>query len=847
MHTPEDPKANSLEWLEPEASYHIPYARKLIVVVVCSDAITLSDVSVSVDGISLGKPLFSLRRPARAKPGSSANRFGSNRCLLVYDCALRPSNHHRPKLGLRGEIEFEEGVPVRPATPFQLRRLVESFSFHPDLESFIARIASFGSGAVHREGHEGPSGDGSEIALDSLEGSLLRGHALDPSTWTPLGIEIWLGDHRVGETAPTKRRDDVARQSERVAGIGFEFDFVEAELPPELSSTGQFPLVVRARIRGADAETRAEFTVSRETYRGWIAVREAAVAARVDVRRKAVAELGASHPTPDAVSDVGVIAFYLPQFHPIAENDAWWGDGFTEWSNVVRARPAFEGHAQPHLPADLGFYDLRVPDVRHKQIGLAKEHGISGFCFYYYWFGGRRLLERPLDEYVADSTVDFPFCICWANENWSRRWDGSESELLIGQPHNVVGDQRFIRDVIPLLKDPRYIRVGGAPLVLVYRVPLLEDPRVTAERWRTICREEGVGEIHLAMAETFGSKDPTEFGFDSSVQFPPHSVPARELRPEGLDPAFQGKVYDYRDIVAHEINEAPTSHTRFRGVMLGWDNSARRGLKAHIYHHASPELYETWLRAAIHAVRRDNDEGERLVFVNAWNEWAEGTHLEPDMKFGRAYLHATRRAVSGMSEWPVLLAHARHLAADRPELQSILGDLERVLVGQDRSLELLRHPNLVLSAPAIRQSFSPHLPETLDVPRSIRRGRGDVDEVNGRASLDGLAIGQEDVLSISGSWTLPDRQVDESKPAFFALRSVDGAETYYVPIADRSFDAEADVEGGAMSGGRCSFSLVASLDRLRIGRYKAFGVLRADRDNLACWSPFHGIIEVVAR
>jgi hypothetical protein len=343
-----------------------------------------------------------------------------------------------------------------------------------------------------------------------------------------------------------------------------------------------------------------------------------------------------------------LIAFYLPQFHPIPENDAWWGRGFTEWHNVVRARPAFPGHRQPRLPTELGFYDLRLQEVQEAQAALAREYGIHGFCYYYYWFGGRRLLQGPLDRVLASGRPDLPFCICWANENWTRRWDGLDSEILIAQEHSPEIEDRFLRDVLPLLRDPRYIRVGDRPILLVYRVNLLPEAERTADRWRRIAEAEGVGDIELWAVQSFGIEDPRPFGFDAAVEFPPHGyVTLTDIRDclSGLDPGFTGRVLDYREVADAAAVRPRPEYRFYRGVMTSWDNTARRGLAAQIYHHSSPELYASWLSCALAAATREHPE-DPVVFVNAWNEWAEGAYLEPDEHHGRAYLEATRAALT---------------------------------------------------------------------------------------------------------------------------------------------------------------------------------------------------------
>jgi Glycosyltransferase WbsX/Methyltransferase domain len=348
-----------------------------------------------------------------------------------------------------------------------------------------------------------------------------------------------------------------------------------------------------------------------------------------------------------AEEDVKVVAFYLPQFHPIPENDRWWGKGFTEWTRVTRARPQFAGHYQPHLPERLGFYDLRLPEARAGQAALARAHGIHGFCYYYYWFGTKTLLERPLAEMLAGGEPDLPFCLCWANENWTRRWDGAERELLIEQRYGPELDAALIEDLMPMFRDRRYLRVRGAPVLLVYRPASIPEPLSTTARWRRAARERGLPDLHLVAALTFGVQDPRPLGFDAAVEFPPHgeNLPENECAVEGIDPAFGGVIVDFRAVVRRRLALPPPPFRLYRTAMAGWDNTPRLGRRATVFHGASPAAYEEWLRALVTAARLGHPE-HRLVFVNAWNEWAEGAHLEPDERFGTGYLEATRRALA---------------------------------------------------------------------------------------------------------------------------------------------------------------------------------------------------------
>lgn len=489
--------------------------------------------------------------------------------------------------------------------------------------------------------------------------------------------------------------------------------------------------------------------------------------------------------------DVKPIAYYLPQFHPIPENDRWWGKGFTEWTNVVRGRPYFPGHYQPRLPGELGFYDLRIPEVREQQADLARAYGIHGFCYYYYWFNGKRLLERPLDDMLQSGKPDFPFCICWANENWSRRWDGAEAELLMAQVHSEESDQAFIHDVIPILRDPRYIRVGGAPLLLVYRPGILPGPERTAAIWREAARKAGLGEIHLAAVQSFGLTDPRPFGFDSAVEFPPHGLDthdiAREI--EGLDPAFTGKVYDYREVVRNALMQPRPPWKQFRCAMTSWDNTARRRLNGHVFTHATPRDYEVWLRALVAATEAAHPPEDRFVFINAWNEWAEGTHLEPDQKWGRGFLEATARALRHRSDWRAVIGALQANAALPEDARSCITDLEFALESYERSVgyftrlsKVVRRIDEELNAAV----FSAEPPLRLQKRPVETTGAMHLDTVQGITAQGRVILRRDTRTTIAGWAFVPGVEIaNPDTHAHLLLRSLDGSQSFFAPLLQR--------------------------------------------------------------
>lgn len=368
------------------------------------------------------------------------------------------------------------------------------------------------------------------------------------------------------------------------------------------------------------------------------------------------------------------ICFYLPQFHPIPENDLWWGEGFTEWANVASATPRFQGHYQPHLPGALGFYDLRLEEARIAQAALAARFGIQGFCYYHYWFSGRRLLGRPLDEVLASGKPDFPFCLCWANETWSRTWSGREHDVLIRQEYSNDDHQQHIAWLAQVFDDRRYIRVNGRPLFLIYRPESIPELSRVLDEWRNYCVGRGsAAPFFCAVSTGFSTLDDEAFlalGFDAVVNFEPnrehfpaarnatgHAVSlARRVLPQRWYDALRNNkrlargrfntVVDYAAYVDASIERHnPGACMTFPCVFPAWDNSARK-VAATIIQNESPAEYARWLNDAISRVAGYPSDS-RIIFINAWNEWAEGCHLEPDSKHGMAFLDATKACISG--------------------------------------------------------------------------------------------------------------------------------------------------------------------------------------------------------
>lgn len=391
------------------------------------------------------------------------------------------------------------------------------------------------------------------------------------------------------------------------------------------------------------------------------------------------------------------VAFYLPQYHTIPENDKWWGEGFTEWTNVRPAEPLFDGHYQPHQPSELGYYSLTNEEILKRQTVLAKSYGVDAFCFYFYWFNGKTLLEKPLEIFLNNTSIDHQFCLCWANENWTRRWDGKENDILIAQNYSQSDDLSFIKYIAKYLCDPRYLRIEGKPVLLLYRPSLIPDPPATTNIWRQWCRENGLGELHIVYTQSFECSHPTAYGCDAGVEFSPNiPIGHQGVTPtmitdkiEGLHPEFCGKIFDWNGYVQRSEHLPHPGYPIYRCVNPGWDNTPRKKLNSTIFVNSCPRNFQKWTLNAIGDTCFAHGNAG-LLFVNAWNEWAEGAHLEPDQQYGYSYLESLRMArvrhkvmeacrSPKQKEFPEVSEIAIIIHAFYPEiLEEIVNDWEKV-------------------------------------------------------------------------------------------------------------------------------------------------------------------------
>lgn len=342
------------------------------------------------------------------------------------------------------------------------------------------------------------------------------------------------------------------------------------------------------------------------------------------------------------------VAFYLPQYYPTTINNQNWGKGFTEWTNVARAIPQYIGHYQPHIPEALGYYDLRNVEIMEEQCRLAHNYGIYGFCFYYYYFSGESQLEQPLINYINNCKIRIPFCLCWANENWTRKWDGRQHEILLKQTYENGFMETFISRIEEYLSNEHYIKINNRPMLIIYNAQAISNLEYYIDLWKNYCIQHGLGEIYLICAKTFGLTDMRIINmFDACVEFPPHAIhlPSQIDYSRLANPNFCGSIYHITDYIKQLPKE--TSYPTFHTVFPSWDNTARVGNRSKIFADASPDTFEMWLQKIIKDTIDKHPANARFFFINAWNEWGEGAHLEPDRKYGYAYLECLQKCIEG--------------------------------------------------------------------------------------------------------------------------------------------------------------------------------------------------------
>jgi hypothetical protein len=358
---------------------------------------------------------------------------------------------------------------------------------------------------------------------------------------------------------------------------------------------------------------------------------------------------------------IRVIAFYLPQFHPIPENDAWWGEGFTEWTNVRKAKPLFSGHYQPRIPADLGYYDLRMPEVRAAQAEMAREAGVEGFCYYHYWFAGKRLLERPFNEVLKSGKPDFPFCLCWANETWSGIWHGAPNRILIEQTYPGIEDytKHFYANLDAFL-DGRYIKVAGKPLFYVYAPFNIPDTRTFFDLWKELALKNGLKGIHF-VGLSFDAKQAKQvlaLGYDAvntnwlkGVLFrvSPFKTALNKLYNIIFKDQYNQPVWDFIKLAGKLSNKYDTLYNSYPTILSGWDNSPRSGNRGRIFTNYSPEIFDVHIKNVLEKTKNKTYD-TNIVFLKSWNEWAEGNYVEPDLKYGWDFLNVLKNNILDKNE-----------------------------------------------------------------------------------------------------------------------------------------------------------------------------------------------------
>lgn len=489
-----------------------------------------------------------------------------------------------------------------------------------------------------------------EVHIDAATRESIHGWA-----WCPkdperqLSIEAILNDQVIGRTRANTLRQDLVRHGKGTGRYGFSlrfYEFIIGDEPPllrivpddsvETVGTAKLPVLSEQHRRQLELAT-VDGLVSDHlqfTQRGPEFEEIQTDLLSPETRRRVV-----NWPL--------IIAFYLPQFHSIPENNAFWGEGFTEWRQLPRGLPRFPGHYQPRIPRDLGFYTLGSESILSEQVRMAAAAGVGAFCYYYYWFNGKRVLEAPLDVHL-NSSVDMPFLVMWANENWTKTWDGFEDNVLLRQDYKDEDEDDLIADLARHFKDSRYVRLEGRPLFIIYNIRHVPEVETTVQRWREKLTNDYDENVLFFMAQAFEAKDPRTFKLDGAIEFPPHKLaaphPGRET-PDAYSSQYKGRVIAYDDFVSTSLNESTPDYPLIKTAVPSWDNDARRPNRGLTLEGVSPRKYQTWIAELVQRALDVPVFGTPVLAINAWNEWAEAAYLEPDVYFGAAFLNATARGV----------------------------------------------------------------------------------------------------------------------------------------------------------------------------------------------------------
>jgi len=534
-------------------------------------------------------------------------------------------------------------------------RQVLTTEFRADLQRAEAAVKSRAAAAATAPPATAEAEDGASETPHRVRANLERvtRRGARGWAWIPdqpeqvVHVEAMVGERVVGHAAADLPRPDLKDWNLGTGKYGFEIQFYEPLL-------GDEPLRLRFF---AEAEWLAGETRLPPAGPGGVVRREGAEAPLLehahftapgpDFEEFNPARL-TDRPRRQDGPDPLLIAFYLPQFHAIPENDWNWGRGFTEWRQLPRGIPRFPGHYQPRTPRDLGFYDLLTEEVIARQCALAQASGVGAFGFYYYWFNRKRVLDRPVELFLR-SQMQMPFMLIWANENWTRGWDGSEEHVLLRQDYNPEDEDALLADLARHMRDPRYVLIDGRPLFVIYNPDPIPDAAKTLARWREKWRDAHGLEPLIFMAQTFHREDPRPYGLDGALEFPPHKLAARTPSQEVLSAFssdFASQVITYDAFTRVSLAEPPPPFPLIKTIVPSWDNEARRPNRGLLLEGSTPQKYQDWLQALIERAMERPVHGLPIIGVNAWNEWAEGAYLEPDVHFGSAYLNATARALN---------------------------------------------------------------------------------------------------------------------------------------------------------------------------------------------------------